>query len=162
MSPLDFMQRLAALVPQPRLQLVRFHGFLAPNPKLHTLVVPQESEPFAQAPPTAECEVSCAYHDPVRLSRVKLLKRMFETDMEHCPNSSGEQKFIASIPEQPVIERILANLGLQARALPRAAALGQALHAAQCCPPVTVHKTRLEGPLQSGCVRGFPEPMDAA
>jgi len=26
MSPLDFMQRLAALVPRPRLHLLRFHG----------------------------------------------------------------------------------------------------------------------------------------
>jgi hypothetical protein len=26
MSPLEFMQRLAALVPRPRLNLIRFHG----------------------------------------------------------------------------------------------------------------------------------------
>ena len=26
MSPLEFMQRLAALVPRPRLHLIRFHG----------------------------------------------------------------------------------------------------------------------------------------
>ncbi|MBA3590835.1 transposase [Methylibium sp.] len=29
MSPLAFMQRLAALVPRPRLHLIRFHGVLA-------------------------------------------------------------------------------------------------------------------------------------
>jgi hypothetical protein len=29
MSPLEFMQRLAALVPRPRLHLIRFHGVLA-------------------------------------------------------------------------------------------------------------------------------------
>ena len=34
MSPLEFMQRLAALVPRPRLHLIRFHGVLAPNAKL--------------------------------------------------------------------------------------------------------------------------------
>ena len=34
MSPLEFMQRLAALVPRPRLHLMRFHGVLAPNAKL--------------------------------------------------------------------------------------------------------------------------------
>jgi hypothetical protein len=32
MSPLQFMQRLAALVPRPRLQLIRFHGVLARTP----------------------------------------------------------------------------------------------------------------------------------
>ena len=31
MSPLEFMQRLAALVPRPRLHLIRFHGVLAPS-----------------------------------------------------------------------------------------------------------------------------------
>ncbi|MGH8610193.1 MAG: transposase [Gammaproteobacteria bacterium] len=34
MSPLEFMQRLAALVPRPRLHLIRFHGVLAPNARL--------------------------------------------------------------------------------------------------------------------------------
>ena len=34
MSPLAFMQRLAALMPRPRLHLIRFHGVLAPNAKL--------------------------------------------------------------------------------------------------------------------------------
>ena len=40
MSPLEFMQRLAALVPRPRLHLIRFHGAMAPNAKLRALVVP--------------------------------------------------------------------------------------------------------------------------
>ena len=40
MSPLEFMQRLAALVPRPRLHLIRFHGVLAPTAKLRALVVP--------------------------------------------------------------------------------------------------------------------------
>ena len=40
MSPLEFMQRLAALVPRPRLHLIRFHGALAPNAKLRAAIVP--------------------------------------------------------------------------------------------------------------------------
>ena len=40
MSPLEFMQRLAALVPRPRLHLIRFHGVLAPNAKLRAAIVP--------------------------------------------------------------------------------------------------------------------------
>ena len=34
MSPLELMQRLAALVPRPRLHLIHFHGVLAPHAKL--------------------------------------------------------------------------------------------------------------------------------
>jgi hypothetical protein len=44
MSPLEFMQRLAALVPRPRLHLIRFHGVLAPNAKWRSKVVPRPSE----------------------------------------------------------------------------------------------------------------------
>ncbi len=36
MEPLEFMERLAALVPHPRLHLIRFHGVLAPNAKLRS------------------------------------------------------------------------------------------------------------------------------
>ena len=43
-------------------------------------------------------------------------------DIQHCPNCNGELKIIAAILEAPVIERILTQLGLQARASPRAPA----------------------------------------
>jgi len=62
LSPLEFMPRLAALVPRPRLHLIR--------------LVPQEPEPPVRAAPPAECEATCAHHRPVRLSWAKLLKRV--------------------------------------------------------------------------------------
>jgi hypothetical protein len=102
---------------------------LAPNAKLRALVVPQEPEAPVQAVPSVEYEPNCTHHRPVRLSWAKLLKRVFEIHMEHCPHCGGKLKIIAAILEQPVIERILTHLGLQARAPPRAPARGQALKA---------------------------------
>ena len=55
MSPLAFMQRLAALVPRPRLHLIRFHGVLAPNAKLRATVVPQGPNDGAEAAQPAAC-----------------------------------------------------------------------------------------------------------
>jgi len=126
------MQWLAALVPRPRLHLIRFHAVLAPHAKLRALVVQQEPEPPAQEAKPAECAVHCMHPRPARLSWAKLLKRVFEIDREHCPNCGGELKLIAAILEQPVIETILTHLGLglQARAPPRVPARGQALQAA--------------------------------
>ena len=49
MSPLEFMQRLAALVPRPRLHLIRFHGVLAPNARLRAEIIPssgRQAGPF--------------------------------------------------------------------------------------------------------------------
>ena len=82
MSPLEFMQRLAALVPRPRLHMIRFHGVLAPNAKLRAPVVPQMLQP------PAECQASCTHHRLVRPSWARLLKRVFALYLEHCANPS--------------------------------------------------------------------------
>ena len=78
----------------------------------------------------AAVEANCVHHRAVRLSWTRLLKRVFELDLAHCPNCGSELKIIAAILEQPVIEKILTHLGLQARAPPRAPARGQALQTA--------------------------------
>jgi hypothetical protein len=38
------------------------------------------------------------------MSWARLLKRVFELDLEHCPNCGGELKIIAAIQERPVID----------------------------------------------------------
>ena len=124
MSPLEFMQRLAALVPRPRLHLIRFHGVLAPNAKLRAKVVPRPADEPAQKESTPE-DGEATHGPPMRLGWAKLLKRVFNLDLEHCPNCGGELKIIAAILERPAIEKILTHLGLQARAPPRAPARGQ-------------------------------------
>ena len=106
MSPLEFMQRLAALVPRPRLHLIRFHGVLAPNAKLRSLVVPQGSPKDEQAPGVAasgiQCEAQTAQVGPERISWARLLKRVFDIDMQRCPHcGAGELKIIAAILEAP-------------------------------------------------------------
>ncbi len=131
MSPLEFMQRLAALVPRPRLRLIRFHGVVAPNAKLRPLVVPQGPEVEKQATDVAvasECEAQTVQARAHRISWAQLLKRVFDIDMQHCPNcGAGELKIIAAILERPVIEKILTHLGLDPQPPPggRAREAGQ-------------------------------------
>ena len=60
------------------------------------------------------------------MSWARLVNRVFEIYLEHCPNCGGELKIIAAILDAPVIERVLTHLGLQARAPAR----GMHLHAA--------------------------------
>ena len=50
MSPREFMQRLAALVPRPRLHLIRFHGVLAPNAKLRPQIIPSSGRQAGNVP----------------------------------------------------------------------------------------------------------------
>ena len=63
-----------------------------------------------------------AHGAPARMSWARLLKRVFEFDLEHCPQCGGEFRIIAAIEEPAVIVRILTHLGLPARAPPRSPA----------------------------------------
>ena len=112
MSPLEFMQRL---VPRPRLHLIRFHGVLAPNAKWRSQIIPSPPEPATEAS-TDHAHTESA---PARMSWARLLKRVFDIDIEHCPNCAGALKIIAAIEDPPVIARILTHLGLPTRAPPR-------------------------------------------
>ena len=117
MSPLEFMQRLAALVPRPRLNLIRFHGVLAPNAKIRSLITPGRpvlDKDAAVAPHRASHHWTAG-----RMSWARLLKRAFDIDIEHCPHCGGTLKIIAAIEDPAVITKILAHLGLPPRAPPR-------------------------------------------
>src|SRR5436190_8606303 len=64
MSPLELLQRLAALVPRPRLHLIRFHGVLAPHAKLRAQIVPSAPLNANQA---------CDHHALARLAGANAL-----------------------------------------------------------------------------------------
>ena len=115
MHPQEFMQRLAALVPRPRLHLIRYHGVLAPNAKLRGAVIPQPARKDS-APGQEHTHGRAA-----RMRWARLLKRVFDIDVERCARG-GQLKILAAIEEPVVIVGILTHLGLAARAPPRAAA----------------------------------------
>jgi hypothetical protein len=118
MSPLEFVQRLAALVPRPRIHPIRFHGVPAPNAKLRCEIIPSPAEHATEH----STDHAHAQGASARMSWAKLLKRIFDIDIEHCPNCGGTLKIIAAIEEPSVIARILTHLGLPTRAPPRSPA----------------------------------------
>ena len=50
-SHLDFLSKLAALLPRPRHHLVRYHGIFAPNARFRKRIVPTKAHIKAQPPP---------------------------------------------------------------------------------------------------------------
>jgi hypothetical protein len=82
---------------------------------LRSKIVPATAE---RAPETSS-EDSHAQGAPARMSWARLLKRVFDIDIEHCPNCGGALKIIAAIEDPPVIVKILGRLGLPTRAPPR-------------------------------------------
>ncbi|NNL05977.1 MAG: IS91 family transposase, partial [Xanthomonadales bacterium] len=95
LEPLDFIARLAALVPRPRLNLTRFHGVFAPNFKHRARIVPQRPRRIDADKPAAP------------MSWMQRLKRVFSIDIETCPECGGRLKVIACIEDPPLIAKIL-------------------------------------------------------
>jgi putative transposase len=118
LSPLELMQRLAALVPRPRLHLIRFHGVLAPHAKLRAAIVAGPAQQATEHP----ADHAHAPGSPARMSWACLLKRVFDLDIEYCPNCGGRLQIIAAIVEPQTIAKILTQLHLPARAPPRSPA----------------------------------------
>ena len=77
MSPLEFMQRLAALVPRPRLHLIRFHGVLAPHAKPRAAIVPVP----AQTTTAHAADCAHAHGASAQMSWARLLKRVYDLDV---------------------------------------------------------------------------------
>ena len=110
-EPLDFMAKLAALVPKPRVNLTRFHGVFAPNSKRRVQVTPAKR---GKKPDTEPPDTDWQDKSPVERHRamtwMQRLKRVFNIDIEVCEHCGGQVKVIASIEDPKVIEQILKHL----------------------------------------------------
>jgi len=109
-EPLDFIARLAALVPPPRLNLTRFHGVFAPNSPYRARITPARRGRGGKPkrPQSSEDRTPAEQRSAMRWAQ--RLKRVFQIDVETCPSCGGTVKIIASIEDPPVIERILNHL----------------------------------------------------
>jgi hypothetical protein len=105
LEPLDFIARLAALVPSPRSHQTRYHGVFAPGSALRAAVTPSGRGQGAAAKPTEKERAPKA----VRMSWMQRLKRVFAIDIETCQRCGGTLEVIASIEDPELIERILAH-----------------------------------------------------
>ena len=119
-EPVDFIARLAALVPKPRVNLTRYHGVLAPNHRWRGEVTPAKRGKRVNR--IANTEVRSPAERRVAMSWAQRLKRVFNIDMEVCGRCGGYVKVIACIEDQDIIDRILAHLRDKELATPSLAA----------------------------------------
>jgi hypothetical protein len=132
-EPIELMERLAALVPPPRFNIVRFYGVLAPASSLRRYIVPEDKYdivPAHQGCP-AKSEIPAADEagtkpkqgkKPKKYSWAQLLKRVFEVDVLICPRCGSKMKVLCAIHPPNAIQKILTCLGLPSRAPPIAPA----------------------------------------
>jgi hypothetical protein len=107
-SPMELIEKLSALIPPPRQNLVRYHGVLAPNAKLRSKVVPQKPD---------EEELRKTWgKSKHRLLWAALLARTFRLEMEVCSHCGGKMRLVAAITDPVSIKTYLDGVGLPSSA----------------------------------------------
>lgn len=108
-SYLDFIARLVALIPPPRMNLIRYHGVYAPNSKDRSLIVPKR----ISKPTSAGSTIGSENESKVRRTRLswsEMLKRVFKIDVTVCNKCGGRVEQIAVIKDRVVAKAIIESL----------------------------------------------------
>ena len=113
-DPVDFIAKLAALVPPPRAHLTRFHGVFAPNAALRAQLTPSgRGRRHDAAVEPADASANDAPRSPEEkrrsMSWAQRLKRVFSIDVTACVHCGGTVRIVASIEEPAAIRAILGH-----------------------------------------------------
>jgi hypothetical protein len=133
-TPVELLEKLAALTPRPRINLVVYHGLLAPRARERARAVahvaaapapdgsasPVMDAPGAEPPPAAANVPAAvaasdppAAKDPPRHGKppdwkwADLMRRVFDLDVLECPRCGGRMSVIATIEAADVLRKIL-------------------------------------------------------
>jgi hypothetical protein len=129
LSPLELIERIAALVPPPRTHRHRYYGVLAPNAPLRaavTALAPQAvaAEPSAPLKPSGDESTEIPHRSPARYLWAMLLARIYEVFPLTCPQCGTQMRIVAFITEAAPVKRILSHIGEPALPPPIAPARG--------------------------------------
>jgi hypothetical protein len=106
-DPIELLERLAALVPRPRINLVLYYGVFAPRAAGRRAIVPARDAP-------ADGDADRAGSN--NASWAELMQRSFGFDVLACARCGGRLRLVALIHQPAVIRRILTHLGLPVEA----------------------------------------------
>ena len=115
LSPFEFLDRLAALIPPPRKHRHRYHGVFAPNhplrPAVTAMAIGNVGEQRAAADGTDSTDEKACSRDTSRIVWAKLLARVGEEFPLACPNCGGDVRLISFITQPGPIRKILEHVG---------------------------------------------------
>ena len=125
LTPLELLDRLAVLIPPPRVHRHRYHGVLAPNAPWRAQVTAMAAGTAAQAPseaapclppgsPAASTQERAAetVHRSYAASLwAMLLARIYEVFPLACPHCGAPMRILAFVTDTASVTRILRHLG---------------------------------------------------
>lgn len=109
-EPLDFLARLAALVPPPRVNLTRYHGVFASNSRDRGRITPAGRGKGAAAAREAPVKEATPPEPHRSLGWARCLARVFKCDVRTCPGCGGPIRLVACIEDPGVIRRVLSHV----------------------------------------------------
>ena len=109
-DPIDFIGKLAALIPPPRLNLTRFFGVFAPNSNLRAQVTASQRGKNSPRLVNRDEHSAKPYHAR-SMTWAQRLRRVFNIDITECEKCQKHNvSIIACITDVFVINKILAHL----------------------------------------------------
>jgi len=100
-APLELVEKVVALIPPPRANLLRYHGLLAPNSKVRAKIVPEQAK---------DKKENSEY--PAQAKWAELLKRSFAIEILNCAKCGGKMKLVSTVQDPIVAKRILESMGV--------------------------------------------------
>jgi hypothetical protein len=124
-EPLELLEKLAALIPRPRINLLIYHGILASHargrraasaygrPGLEHRSDGETADAVTERiAPDAPPPGSSPHRWAARRDWAHLMQRAFDFDVLSCPRCGDRMRLIATIEHPAVVRKILTHLGL--------------------------------------------------
>ena len=108
-EPIEFLEKLAAIIPRPAVNLLLYHGVLAPHARWRSQVV-RYGRP---APDSTARQLEAsrrAAGTPSAWTWAALMRRVFDLDVLACPRCGGRLRVIATVQDPLAVQAILAHL----------------------------------------------------
>jgi hypothetical protein len=132
---MELLEKLAALTPRPRINLILYHGVLAPHARWRARIVAYGtpsaaaltiSEPLDDARDDAPRSKT-----PGHWAWANLMRRAFDIDVLACPRCGGRLRLLGTIEDPVAIRAILTELAVSLDRPPPATTLGPPIPATQ-------------------------------
>lgn len=110
LEPLTLLEKLAALTPRPRINLVLYHGVLAPHSDWRARVVAYGGAAVAASGSCGATEELPPATAPRHWAWADLMRRAFDIDVLACPRCGGRLRLVATVEDPDAIRAMLAAL----------------------------------------------------
>jgi hypothetical protein len=121
-APVELLEKLAALTPRPRINLILYHGVLAPHARWRARAVAYGMSPAPLTPDLWDDASDDAPQPtkPRHWAWANLMRRAFDVDVLVCPRCGGRLRLLCAIEDPVAIRAILDSLAASAEPVDRA------------------------------------------